>query len=194
MMKKIILASQSPRRKMLLNQIGVNFIVISGTYEEKLNPRLKPKGQAEFLSKEKAKEVVMKFFGEDVVILGVDEVIDFYGETIGKPKSEDDAKRILRKLSGKMHKTVTAFTLIDARTKRSVTKSVETNVYMKKLTKKEIDWYVATKEPMDKAGSYGIDGKGAAFIEKIEGDFYGVVGLPLHALSEELKRFGITIY
>src|SRR5688500_10670215 len=99
-MKKIILASSSPRRKILLMQLGLSFVVDPSDYEEKLNPRLKPKGQAEFLSKEKAKRVASRYAEQDVIILGVDEVIDHNGETIGKPKSEEDARRILRRLSG----------------------------------------------------------------------------------------------
>ncbi len=194
MNKKIILASQSPRRKALMQQIGLDFSVIPSQYEEKLNPRLKPKGQAELLSREKANEVMHQFQGEDVIILAADSVIDFRGETIGKPKSTDDAKRILRRLSGEMHEVITAFTLIDARTKRTVTKSVATKVFMKKLTKKELDGYIATNEPMDKAGAYGIQEMGAVFVERIEGDFYGVVGLPIQALTEELKRFGVMLY
>lgn len=193
-MKKIILASSSPRRKQLLSQIGIDFTIDPHNSEEKLNPRLKSKGQAEFLSKQKAQIIAEKHLGEEGLVLGVDSVIDFQGETLGKPKTETDARHTLHRLSGEMHTAITAFTILDLQSKRMVTKSVETKVYMRRLSKKEIDAYVRSRESMGQAGSYAIQGKGKVFVERIEGDFYNVVGLPLTALTEELKRYGVTIF
>lgn len=193
-MKKIILASTSPRRKKLLSQIGLSFTVVPSHYEEKLNPRLKAKGQAEFLSKEKAKAVAIKYTDQDVVIISADQVIQFKDETLGKPKSVEDARRVLRRMSGTSHLVVTAFTIIDTGKKTTSTKTVETKVFMKKLSAREIDTYVASGEPMGRAGAYAIEERGGAFVQKIEGDFYNVVGLPLCVLTEELKKYGVVIF
>lgn len=190
-MKQIILASSSPRRKALLQQIGLKFKVDAGNIEEKLNPRLKPRGNAEQLSLLKAKAVATKY--SDAMIIAADTLVILDEEIIGKPKDEKDVRRILHKLSGRAHVVVTGFTITDTVTKKTVTKSVETNVYFKRLSEKEIDGYLDTGEPFNKAGAYGMQDKGGIFIAKVEGEWSNVVGLPLCALYEELKKFGVKI-
>jgi septum formation protein len=192
-MKQIILASSSPRRKMLLEQIGLSCKVVPSNYEEHFNPRLKPKGQAEFLAREKAKAVAEKYRNQDVIIIAADQVIDFKGESLGKPRSSEEAERMLRRLSGERHTAITSYTILDMKTSRTVTRSVETNVYFKKLTPKEINSYVITGEPLGRAGSYAIDHLGAVLVERIDGDYYNILGLPIAQLADDLKRFGLPI-
>jgi septum formation protein len=191
-MKTIILASSSPRRKKLLEQIGLPVKVDPSAIVETLNPRLKPRSQVEQLSLEKATAVAGKY--PNALILAADTVVVFQNEIIGKPSTPEEAKRILGKLSGVSHTVITGFTIIDSEKNKTLTKSVETTVHFKKLSKKEIENYVATGEPMDKAGAYGIQEKGAVFIERIEGDFFTVVGLPLHVVVDAFKRFGVSIF
>lgn len=191
-MKQIILASASPRRKQLLAQIGITYTVAPSSIEEKMNARLQPKKQAEHLSLQKAKVVAKKY--KNAFILAADTLVVQGNDIIGKPSSLQDAKRILRKLSGRLHKVITGFTIIDTETHKIITKSEETTVFMKKLTDKEIAAYVATGEPLGKAGAYAAQERGALFIEKIEGDFFNIVGLPLFALAKALKKFGVTIF
>lgn len=190
--RKIILASGSPSRKRLLTQIlGNNFKVDVSDIEEKLNPRLKPRGNAEELSLQKAQAVAAKY--KDAIIIAADTFMVIGDDILGKPKDKKDAKRMLLKLSGQMHKTVTGFTLIDTSSGKTITKSVETNVYFKKMSMREIDGYINTGEPMGKAGAYAMQGKGAMFIEKIDGSPSNVLGLPINALSEVLNKFGVNI-
>ena len=190
-MKKLILASASPRRKQLLEMIGVSCKVVPSNIEEKLNPRLKPKSQAESLSLQKAEHVAQKY--EDAFILAADTFISIHDEILGKPKDREDAKRMLRKLSGKTHSVFTGFSIIDTKRGKAISRSCETKVSMKKLTQREIDEYVKKEDLLDKSGSYAIQGIAAIFIEKIEGDFFNIVGLPVYTVAQELKRFGIKV-
>lgn len=191
-MKQIILASTPPRRRQLLEQIGLTVKVVPSNFDEKLNPRLKPRSQVELLAQGKAEAIAKDY--PDAIVIAADTVIILNDEIIGKPASVDAAKQVLRRYSGKCHSVFTGFCIIDTINKKSVTKSIETLVCFKKLTQKEIDGYAASGEVLDKAGGYGIQGKGAALIERIEGDYFNVVGLPLSVLVEELKRFGVTIW
>lgn len=190
-MKQIILASQSPRRKQLLDQLGIKYKVVPSNIEEKMNPRLKPRSQAEQLSLQKAETVANKH--PHAIIIAADTIIVLKDEILGKPTSLSDAKRMLSKLSGKMHFVITGFTIYDTTSQKMITDSVVTKVYFKKLSKREIDNYVTTEQLMDKAGAYAVQEKGALFVEKIEGDFFNVVGLPIFAVSEQLKKFGVKI-
>ncbi len=191
-MRRIILASESPRRKRLLKQLDIDFEVVPSEIEEKLNPRLKPKGQAELLSKEKAKAVAAKY--NDAIIIAADTIIALEDEVLVKPQDGRDARRILKKLSGKVHTVITGFTILDTENQKKITKSVETKVFFKNLQEKEIRSYIEKENLLDKAGAYAIQGIGVVFVEKIEGDYFNVVGLPLFALARELKKFGITIF
>jgi septum formation protein len=190
-MKKIVLASTSPRRKQLLKQLGIDFTIVASNVEEKLNPRLKPKHQVEELALQKAKAVADKF--EDAIIIGADTLVAFNDEVIGKPKDVQDAKRMLKKLRGRQHAIVTGFALIDTATGRTILKSIETKVWFRKISPEEIAAYIKKEKPLDKAGAYAIQDLGSLFVEKIEGDYFGAVGLPLFLLGKELKKLGVNL-
>ncbi len=190
-MKKIILASASPRRKELLEKIGLKFEVEAADIKEDLNSGLPPNELVKELSLQKAKAVAKKH--PDAIIIGADTIGVLEGEIIGKPHTPAEAKKMLRLLNGKSHFVITGFTIIDTKTGKTVSKSVETKVYFRKLTEAEIDAYVKTGEPLDKAGGYAIQGLGALVVEKIEGDYYNVIGLPLSLLMESLKEFGVRV-
>lgn len=191
-MKQITLASASPRRRELLEQIGLHVKVVPSKILEKLNPRLKPVGQAKALSLQKAEEVARKY--TDAIIIGADTIVAINDEILGKPRDLREAKRMLRKLSGKTHTVITGFTIINTQKKKSITKAIETKVSMKSLSKKEINWYIKNEDLLDKAGAYAIQGKGSIFIEKIEGDYFNIVGLPLFSVAKELKKFSVLFY
>jgi septum formation protein len=188
-MKKIILASKSPRRKQILEQFGLNFEVEVSDFDESQIAFKTPIEMVEKLSFEKAKIIAER--NPDAVIIGADTIVIFKNEIIGKPKSEKDAIRILNLLSGNMHEVVTGFTVMED--KKSITSYVSSRVKFKQLSDAEITTYVATGEPMDKAGGYGIQSKGGLFIERIAGDYFNVVGLPIFALAEVLRDFGVDI-
>ncbi len=191
-MKTIILASASPRRKELLEKIILKFDVEPSDYEEAFNTHLIPHELVKTLSREKAEAVARKH--RYAVIIAADTIVVLGGKIMGKPHSATEARKMLRALSGKPHAVITGFTIIDAEKNKTLSKSVETKVYLKKLTLKEIDAYVKSGEPLDKAGAYAIQGVGSVIVERIEGDYYNVVGLPLSALSDGLKEFGIDIW
>lgn len=190
-MKKIILASQSPRRKALLSQIGLNFEIDPSNYEEDMSLKMNPNKLAEFLSLGKAEDVAKKH--KHSIIISADTIVAIDDEVFGKPKTNERARYMLNKLSGRAHSVITGFTIIDTDTNRKISKSVETKVYFKSIQKKEMDAYIATGEPLDKGGGYAIQGIAALFVEKIEGDYFNIVGLPILSLVEELKKFGVDI-
>ncbi len=190
-MKKIVLASASPRRKELLEKLGLKFEVEPSHSEEKIVPALKPRDLAVALSLEKARAVAVNHRNALVIAADTFGVLD--GKVLGKPHTESEARKMLETISGKPHLVVTGFTIIDTLNDKTVSKSVETRVYIKKLTPEEIEAYVKSKEPLDKAGGYAIQGLGSIIVERIEGDFFNVIGLPLHALAESLKEFGVKI-
>lgn len=190
-MKQIILASTSPRRKELLAKTGLKFTCVDSGYEEDMTLNLKPKKLVEFLSKNKAMAVANKY--PTSIIISGDTIIAFKNKVLGKPKNKIEAKKFLKMLSGKTHEVITAFTILDCQTKKIITKSIPTKISMKKLTDKEIDWYIKTGELLDKAGAYAIQGLGSMFITKISGDYFATVGLPIYYLVKELKKFGIVV-
>jgi septum formation protein len=189
--RTIILASSSPRRKELLEKIGLAFTVDPSDYPEDLRSDLQPEGLVKAISIGKANLVAKKY--RDAVIIAADTIGVVRGKIIGKPHTEDEARLMLQSLSGKSHRVITGFTIIDSASKQMVTRSVETRVYFKPLSAEEIDHYVRTGEPLDKAGAYAIQGLGSIIVEKIIGDYYNVMGLPLNALAESLKDFGIHV-
>ena len=190
-MKTIILASASPRRKELLKKIGLKFKVELSNYEEDIPSGLEPHELAQKISLEKAKVVASKH--QNVIVIAADTFIVFGGQILGKPHTEKEARKMLEAISGKSHSVITGFSIIDTSKNKTLSKSVETKIYLRKLTLAEIDAYVKSKEPLDKAGAYAIQGLGAVFVEKIKGDYFNVIGLPLSALTEALKEFGINI-
>lgn len=173
---------------MLLRQIGIEPIVIPSHVPEDIREGESPEDSALRLATAKAREVVGRF--REGLIIGADTIVVIDGEQLGKPADERDARRMLRLISGRNHSVITGLAVIDAKTSEVKTTVVRTTVRFKRLTEEEIDAYVTTGDPMDKAGAYGIQGRAAAFIEGIEGCYSNVVGLPLSELAEMLKAFG----
>jgi septum formation protein len=190
-MKEIILASASPRRKEILEITGLNFHICASDYEEELDLPLKPHKLARFLSLKKAEAVAHKY--TDSIIIAADTFIYYKNRLLGKPHTDKEAEKMLGLLNGKVHSVITGFTIIDTGNGQIISKSVVTKVHFKKITDEEISAYVRSKEPLDKAGAYAVQGLGAVFIEKIEGDFFNVMGLPLCTLTECLKKFGVNV-
>jgi septum formation protein len=190
-MEKIILASNSPRRKELLTQIGLKFKIIPSNYEEDMDLKLSHKELAKTLAYNKAKDVADKV--NEGIIIGSDTFIVVGDKRIGKPKDANDAKRILKNISGRTITNYSGLSIIDKKNKK-VVKDVEvTWVKIKKLSEREIDEYIKTGEPLDKAGAFAIQGRGAIFIEKIDGCYSNVIGLPLYKLYINLLKIGVDI-
>ncbi len=191
-MKEIILASTSPRRSGLLRQIGMPFEVTPPDVDEsQYSFEADPAGTAERLALAKARSAADRpdVRGRNCLVLGADTVVLFEGRILGKPEDAADACAMLRKLTGRSHRVLTGFALLDAGTNRSVTGHEWTTVCMRDCTDEEIRAYVDTGEPLDKAGSYGAHALGAGLITRIEGCFYNVIGLPLARLLVTLKDF-----
>jgi septum formation protein len=190
-MKKIILASASPRRKELLEKIGLKFEIDASNCAEEIGPALEPDELVRRISLAKAKSVAPRH--KDALIIAADTIGVIGKKLLGKPHTADEARKMLAQISGKSHEVITGFTVLDTETNKVFSGTVSTLVYIKELTKKEIDAYVQIGEPLDKAGAYGIQGMGAVIVEKIEGDYYNVMGLPLSALAGVLQEFGINV-
>ena len=186
-----MLASASPRRRELLENIGLKFSVDPAEIAEIQAGRFKPAGLAKALSLRKAQAVASRHAGSIIIAADTLGVLD--GVTLGKPADDRHARSMLAALSGRCHSVITGFTVIDTATDRAVTRAVETKVYFRKLDRLEIAGYVKTGEPLDKAGAYAIQGLGAMLVERIEGDYYNVIGLPLCALTGVLRKFDITL-
>lgn len=185
----IILASQSPRRRELLAQMGVpQFEVVPALGEEIASPGLSPAQLVEVLSRQKAEEVAVQA-GPDDVVIAADTVVAVDGAVLGKPRDPADAARMLSLLSGRAHTVYTGVTV--RRGTFSLTAHEATQVRFRPLTQSEISAYIATGEPMDKAGAYGIQGYGCLLVEGISGDYFNVVGLPVCRLGKILARFGV---
>lgn len=179
----IILASQSPRRQELLKYITQDFEVKVSEVDETLPRKMSPSQAVMYLSQIKAQP----FRNEGDIVIGADTVVALGSKILGKPKNEQDAREMLRLLSGKKHSVYTGVTIMDAQ--YSVTFFEQTRVKFYDLSDMDIDSYLASMEYTDKAGAYGIQGKGALLVEKIDGDFYNVVGLPIGKLNKELEKF-----
>lgn len=190
---KLILASASPRRRELLTQVGVSFVIEVSDVEEVLDDTLSPELQVQSLALQKAQAVAAQH--KDGLVLGADTVVVDAGSLLGKPQNTEEAAKMLRSLSGKWHQVMTAVALVDANDTKHEWTSVEiTNVKFRDLTEDDIAAYVATGESMDKAGAYGIQGYGALLVERIEGCYNNVVGLPLQLVAKGLRNWGINLY
>ena len=190
---KLILASASPRRRELLTQVGVSFVIEVSDVEEVLDDTLSPELQVQSLALQKAQAVAAQY--KDGLVLGADTVVVDAGSLLGKPQNTEEAAEMLRSLSGKWHQVMTAVALVDANDTKHEWTSVEiTNVKFRDLTEDDIAAYVATGESMDKAGAYGIQGYGALLVERIEGCYNNVVGLPLQLVAKGLRNWGINLY
>jgi len=183
---EIILASTSPRRQMLLRQVNIPFRVIPPVVDE-VSPIGDDFARIVVINAEaKAASVLDQVNGQ--AILGADTLVELNGRPLGKPVNRDDARRMLNELSGQDHSVHTGITLIDAETGAHYCDNEITRVYFRNLRRIEIDAYIESGEPMDKAGSYGIQGRGALFIYRVEGCFFNVMGLPLSKLWEILLK------
>ena len=185
---EIILASASPRRSKLLHELGLGFKVLTRPVDEHYPPGLAGKEIARYLSKMKANAFEKEFFNENILLITADTIVCLQGEILSKPGDRKEAVNTLRQLSGKMHQVITGMCI---RTKdKEIDFTVSTDVYFKDLLDEEISYYVDEYKPYDKAGAYGIqEWIGYIGIEKIEGSFYNVMGLPVLRLYEELRKF-----
>ncbi|MCT8137515.1 septum formation inhibitor Maf [Anaerobacillus sp. CMMVII] len=184
-MKKLILASGSPRRKQLLEQAQLQFSISTSTVEETITETLSPYELVEQLALKKANDVLSR--NDDSIIIGADTIVSINGTVLGKPNNEAEAFRMLEQLAGNDHEVYTGVAIIAK--EKTVVFHEKTIVTFWQLTSKEIEDYIASGEPFDKAGSYGIQGLGALFVKKIIGDYFNVVGLPLARTVRELKNF-----
>ena len=185
---KIVLASQSPRRKELLGRMGLEFVTQASKIDESAFDGLEARELVATLSREKAQWIARQLDGETLVI-GADTVVVRDGAALGKPKDTEDAVAMLLSLSGRDHQVCTGVTV--CRGDRVLTQVEETQVTFRDLTETEVRQYVSTGEPMDKAGAYGIQGLGGLLVEGIRGDYSNVVGLPVCHLGQMLKDFGV---
>lgn len=190
---KIYLASSSPRRKELLKQfIGDNFEIIKSDYEEDNTLKMPPKKLVVYHAVRKGRDAAQRL--KKGIVISADTLVIYDKKVFGKPKSLEDAKNMLRKISGKNVDVITGYSVIDIGSKTEIHGSEITKVKIGKLTDSIIDSYVNTGEPLDKAGAFGVQGKGAIFIEKIDGCYYNVLGLPLYRLNEAFNKLGFSVF
>ncbi len=182
-MRSLILASQSPRRKELLSDMGISFSVVSKAIEEHLREDLSLEKAVEYLAREKAQAV----FDEhpEHIVIGADTIVALDGRVFGKPADRKEAKCMLQALSDHTHQVIGGVAILSKET--CITFSSKTNVQFYRLNEEEIDAYIQSGEPMDKAGAYGIQGLGKRFVKEIEGDYFNVVGLPIARLMRILE-------
>ena len=190
---KIILASSSERRRKILKSLGVKFQILEPQIDESLPKGLSLEKVPAYLSVKKAEAVFKKLKkSSEIIVIAADTLVLKEGELIGKPRSKKEAFEILKKLSGAPHTVITGLCVLTD--EKRLVKTVKSIVYFRKLTAKEIFSYIKKeKNVFDKAGAYGVQDFGKVLVERIEGDFYNVVGLPVSALVEMLKKVGVSI-
>ena len=184
---RVILASQSPRRRELLTLVGITHEVRPADIDETYLAGEKPAPHAERLARGKCAVIAER--EPDALVIGSDTIVVVDGEVLGKPKDEGDAAHMLRRLSGRSHLVVTAVAVAWRGEIRSAVEDV--NVTFHSLSDDDIAAYIATREPMDKAGAYGIQGYGATIVERVDGDYFAVMGLPLQLLVRVVRELGI---
>lgn len=193
--KKLLLASGSPRRRELIQLLGLPVEIVENKAEECIEPDWTPETAVENLSNIKAQAgfETIKVQKTNGLLIGADTIVVLKNQILGKPRDREHAFEMLTALQGNTHRVLTGITLIDLETQVQVTTHEETKVWMKPLDQDQIWRYIDSGEPMDKAGSYGIQNLGATLISRIEGDYFNVVGLPLSCLADNLKKFGYII-
>ena len=190
-MSQIVLASGSPRRRELLERIGVtDFAVRAPEAEENFPEGLTPPQVVEYISREKA-EAAAKLCGPDDIVITADTMVFLDHARLGKPRDERHALEMLTALQGRRHTVCTGVTVRQG--ERFLTESESTAVFFRPASEAELRSYIATGEPMDKAGAYGVQGRGALLVERLEGDFFNVMGLPVLRLSRILVKFGVAL-
>jgi len=182
----LILASESPRRRYLLEQAGLKFSVMPSHIDETKIPLSSPEIYVRILSEAKAGSVSQKY--PDKWVIGADTIVLNNGEILGKPQSEDDARTMLKQLSGQLHQVLTGYAVVCKAKSRKFSETIKTDVLFKHLTDEEIQWYIQTKEPFGKAGSYAIQGIGSFLVKSICGSYTNVVGLPVCEVIEFLIK------
>jgi len=186
-LEKLVLASRSPRRAEILATVGWPYEVIVAGVDETPRPLERPLDYVQRLAVAKAEAVAHKL--EEGLVLGADTTVVMDDHILGQPMDNDDARRMLRLLSGRWHDVLTGVALVRAGNKQQPRFGHElTRVRFAELTQNEIDWYVASQEPLDKAGAYGVQGKAALFVEEIQGDYFNVMGLPIRLVYEMSKQ------
>ena len=190
-MNELILASKSPRRRELLDRLGLAHTVISIDTDEWYPDDLSPVGIVSYISREKAAAAATMVAPEDIVITA-DTMVFLDDQRLGKPVDEADALRMLTALQGRRHTVCTGVTV--RRGGEILTESASTDVYFRPAAEAELWGYIRTGEPMDKAGAYGVQGLGALLVERLDGDFFNVMGLPVLRLSRMLERFGVHFF
>ncbi len=189
---QLILASESPRRRRLLASAGFTFTVIPSQIDEETIGHETPEDTVRRLAEAKAEAVTKKF--PRCWIIGADTLVAIAGQILGKPDSVDAARQMLRQLSGAAHQVYTGFTLQHRHRRYRFSQSVCTTVTFKPLTPGEIEWYLATREPFDKAGGYAVQGKGAFMVKTIHGSYTNVVGLPMSEIIDALTVAGVAAH
>ena len=189
--KKIVLASRSPRRKQMLDQIGLQFEIRESEYEEDMSAKSDPYELVKFLALNKARDVAKHY--DDTIIIGADTVVVLDNEVIGKPKDREEIRGLLRKFSGREHKVISGFAVIDTKNNIEVNDFGEASLLFRDLTDEEIDDYINCGDPIDVAGGYNMFAKAPVFLESIRGDFYSIIGLPLNKIFVELRKLGVKV-
>jgi len=191
MQRKIILASKSKQRKKLLKIIGLDFKIEKSNYIEDMTEKIPAQKLVQKLALGKAMAVAKKH--KNAIIIGADSFVVLEKEFLGKPHTSQRAEKMLKKISGKKHKLITGIAIIDTKKNKVITDYEITEVWFKKLTAKEIEEYIKTGEPLDKAGGYAIQKFGCLFIEKINGGYTNAVGLPVNKIYEYLLKLNVNI-
>lgn len=190
---RLVLASASPRRYELLKKITSDFIQISSGFDEtKVANNSGTSNYVINIARGKALEVAARV--EDSIVIGCDTVVELDEIVMGKPRDKQEAINMLKSLSGRCHSVYTGICIINTKTKHKMEDFEKSDVYFSKLSEKEIKWYISTKEPLDKAGSYGIQGYGSRFVERIEGCYFNIVGFPVNKIYSMLKLMGVNLF
>jgi septum formation protein len=184
----LILASASPRRQDMLRSVGLKFKIIPAHVNENCLAGESPRQHVKRLASDKAMVIAKKY--PEAWVLGADTIVVIDGIILGKPENKIQARKMLRKLSGREHKVFTGFTIAHVAAEIYRTKVIQSAVQFKTISPQEMEWYAASDEPYDKAGGYAVQGQGAYFIRSIRGSYTNVIGLPLCEVLEELKSFG----
>ncbi|MDF2592623.1 MAG: maf protein [Clostridia bacterium] len=190
----IVLASNSPRRREILSQLNISFEVVPSDFEETLI-NMEPIALVEHFAYMKALDVFVRLknnLAEDTYVIGSDTIV-YCGEIMGKPKSDEDAFKMLKALSNKEHQVISGLSVIQGSTGKVITMHESTKVWIRELGDREIMNYISSGEPCDKAGAYAIQGIGSLFVEKIQGCYFNVVGLPVNKLFRIMKQFDINL-
>jgi len=185
----IILASKSPRRRYLLQQAGLSFRVIPSSIDETSVTISSPETYVRLLSEAKANDVAVKY--PDKWVIGADTIVLQEGTMLGKPRSQTEARAMIKRLSGQTHQVLTGYSICCKAKSRCFSETIKTDVLFKNLTDEEIEWYIQTKEPFDKAGAYAIQGLGTFLVKSINGSYTNVVGLPVCEVIEFLLKEGV---